>query len=244
MTLKAVFIYTDERGKPVLRKVRGTNDTKGKDFHTEAARYRHDRLYWKKGRRVVERVQPDWRDRIIYNLPVVLDALRAGDDVWFAEGERDADTLAMVGRVAATTIHQGISRMTPLQAKWFVPGDSTINIVMDNDEAGAFGAWSRYMTLTDAGVAQDRLKLWRPGKDFKDVTEAVLEVGLRRALVKATRRRTRDAAIRYGTTRAALAGSYGEGDGVNPNTGFVYRFGEDEAEQIRAWKRKKAGSAS
>jgi hypothetical protein len=211
MTLKAIFVYTDHLGRPVLRKVRGDRKGNGKDFHVEAARYKAHRLYWKPGRSCVERWQPDWADRVIYNLPLVLAALQAGEPVWICEGERDCDTLSSVARVAATTTHQGIEQMGPLQARWFVRGKSRINIVMDGDDAGAFGAWGRYMALLDAGVGKKRLRLWRPAEGFKDVTEAVAEVGLRRAFVRAKRGPTRKAAMRYGTARAAGLADYRSG---------------------------------
>ncbi|WP_395690667.1 hypothetical protein [Nocardioides sp.] len=215
MSLKALFVYTDERGRPVLRKVRGSNDTdKRKDFKTQAALIRNNRLRWMGAPRAVHRYQPDWADRVIYNLPVVLDALRLSEPVWFTEGEREADLLMTVARVAATTTPGGINRMTPEQADWFVRYRSTspVNILMDSDDAGAFGGWARYMALRDAGVGASRLRLWQPVEGYKDATEAVMEVGLRTALVRASRRRIRDAAIRYGTERASRytrAGSVG-----------------------------------
>jgi hypothetical protein len=205
MTLKAIFIYTDDLGRPVLRKIRkaGSHSNGSKHFTAQAARYRHGRLYWKSGKGVVEKYQPEWASKVIYNLPVVLDALRAGEDVWFTEGERDADTLMSVARVAATTTHQGIERITPEQAAWFVQRDSTINVLMDNDDPGRFGGWSRYVALTQAGVDRSRVRLWLPAKGLKDVTDAVAALGLGPALRRASRSRTRDVAFRYGTARAA-----------------------------------------
>lgn len=245
MSTKAVFVYCDERGMPILRKVRGSNDTdKGKDFKTHAARIKNGRLWWKSAPGSIRRHQPDWADRIIYNLPVVLDALRCGDPVWITEGEREADLIMTVARYAATTTYQGIERMTPEQAAWFVRGSSPIKILMDNDAAGSFGGWSRYMALIDAGVGADRITLWRPVNDYKDATEAVMDVGLRNALVKTTRRRTREAAIRYGTARASAGVPRGSGEGVNPDTGFAYRASEADAEALRNWKPTKAGGAS
>lgn len=229
MSVKAVFIYTDERGRPVLRKVRGSNDTdKGKDFTTQAARIRNNRLRWMGAPGAVHKYQPDWADRIIYNLPVVLDALRLGEPVWFTEGEREADLLMTVARVAATTTHQGIERMVSDQAEWFLRYRSTspVNILMDADDAGAYGGWSRYMALRDVGVVANRLRLWLPAKGYKDATEAVMDLGLRDAVRRAGRRRTRDAAIRYGTARAAYASHY--------------RVSEADAEAIRNWRPARA----
>lgn len=172
MSLKAIFIYTDDRGRPVLRKIRrdGTRGNGSKDFRIEAALYKNDRIYWKAGKGCVERYQPDWASKVIYNLPVVTDALRIGQPTWIAEGERDSDTLMSVARVAATTTHQGIERMTPEQAEWFVHGKSPVNILMDGDDAGAFGGWARYTALIEAGVAAKRVQLWRPPSGFKDIT--------------------------------------------------------------------------
>ena len=220
MTIKAIFIYTDGVGRPILRKVRreGTRGTGSKDFRIQAARIVGGRLSWTSGKGCVQRHQPDWADRVIYNLPVVLSALSPNEPVWLAEGERDCDTLMAVARVAATTTHQGIERMTPEQAEWFIRGDSTINILMDRDEAGAYGGWARFLALTEAGVDASRLRLWKPVRGFKDVSEAALSVGLRDALVRASRRRTRDAAIRYGTARASLYRTSSEPDAPPPYT--------------------------
>lgn len=205
MSLHAIYVYTDDRGRPILRKCRETRNGE-KRFSVQAAKVANDRVYWKAGRGVLEKLQPEWGKRVIYNLPVVLDALRRGEPVWLCEGERDADTLAAVARVATTTNHQGVRLMTPEQAAWFLTGngESVINILADNDDAGAYGAWLRHEALLAVGVGRDRLRLWQPVEGHKDVTDAVAAVGIRgNAVRRVTRRAIREQSERYSAAQAA-----------------------------------------
>ena len=173
MTIKAIYFYTDERGRPVLRKVRAEP---GKHFSIQVARYVHDRIYWKSNYGALAKYQPDWTGRAMYNLPVLLDALTHHESVWFVEGERDSDTLSSLKKVATTTNYQGASAFTEEQAAWFGWGrsKSIINIVQDNDLAGSWALWHRYSTLVGGGVDKSRIRLWRPTGGAKDITDVFL----------------------------------------------------------------------
>jgi hypothetical protein len=176
VTIRALYIYTDDFGRPVFRKVR----REPKHFRMQAAVYKNSRLYWKRGRGVVDRYQPEWSDRALYNLPVVLDALRYGEPVHLVEGERDADSLASLRKLAATTNWQGAKAFTPEQASWFVRGRSRIHIVIDNDDAGFYGGWLRYTRLIAAGVSKKQLSVWGPRGGAADLTERLCRVGTSR----------------------------------------------------------------
>lgn len=200
--IEATYIYTDDRDRPVLRKVR----TRDKRFRMQAARLRNDRLYWKGDPGCVERWQPEWSVKALYHLPVLLDALKHGKPVFLVEGERDCEVATALWRRAATTNWQGAAKFTPEQAEWFVQygkGNSRVNVLMDNDEPGHWAGWQRYSVLVGAGVAPKRIRLWRPGdaahKDVADVAAAGL--GLR-AFVRVGPREVEDRAASYGAERA------------------------------------------
>lgn len=72
--------------------------------------------------------------RVLYRLPIVLDAVKCGATIWIAEGEKDADTL----------VNQGVCATTPLggAGKWrseyadTLKGATKVVIVADADEPG------------------------------------------------------------------------------------------------------------
>jgi hypothetical protein len=171
------WIYTDERGLPLLRKVRREGDPKNK-FRMQAARYAPPRgLYWKGERGCVERWQSEFGERALYNLPIIKDALIAGATVYLCEGERDADTWTALFKKAATTGWQGASDFTYEQARWFMLGKGTskIRILMDNDDAGIAGAWLRRRRLKAVGVDPKRIRLLRPSDPaHSDATDVAL----------------------------------------------------------------------
>lgn len=174
MTLRAAYVYTDHRGRPVFRKLR----SEPKSFGVEAALYRNERIYWKGGPGCLERYQPDWRDRALYNLPVLLDALRYGQDTFLVEGERDCESVSSLLKLPATTSFQGAKAFTDEQAEWFVPGRSRIHVVIDGDDPGYVGGWLRYERLRMAGVSRRRLRVWKPGGGAIDITERFRRAGV------------------------------------------------------------------
>lgn len=196
----ATYMYTDERGRPVLRKVRSDP----KRFKMQAARYTNSRLYWRGDPGCVERWQPEWADKAMYNLPVLLDALRLGRRVYLVEGEKDCDVMTALHTVPATTNWQGAGEFTHQQAKWFTTygNRSKIRIVMDSDGPGRWAGWQRYRLLVAVGVDPKRIRLVTPdaGKDVADM--ALCGLGLD-ALVRVPRREVRLAAEAYGAERAA-----------------------------------------
>lgn len=175
--VSGVWYYTDEHGLPLLRKVRRETDDPKYKFRMQAARYRNDRLYWKKETGCVERWQPEFADRALYQLPIVLDALKTGAPIYLCEGERDADTITALFKLAATTGWEGASKFTFAQAKWFTLGKSTsrIRILADNDGAGIAGAWLKRRRLVAVGVDPKRISIRRPSDPaHSDATDVAL----------------------------------------------------------------------
>ncbi|MDO3398096.1 toprim domain-containing protein [Nocardioides sp. SOB44] len=196
------YIYTDELGRPVLRKLR----SEPKRFKMAAALHRHDRLYWKSGPRCVERYQADWAMKAMLNLPCLLDALRRGEPVFLTEGERDCQTLSSLQKVAVTTNWQGAGEFTRQQAGWFVYGGgrSQVTIFLDRDDAGHWAAWQRYSLLTEVGVAPERITMLRPAATrHKDLTDVAQEGLLPDAFRRVSPRLARHRAEAYGAVRAA-----------------------------------------
>ncbi len=176
--LGAIYTYTDRQGRPLLRKIRREgHKVRHRKFVQQAAVYKNDRLYWKGERGCLEKYQPEWVERAMYNLETLMVALRAGEPVHFVEGERDADTGTSLFKLACTTNWQGASAFTRAQAKWFTwyGCRSRINILIDNDDAGHAAAHLRRTRLIKAGVPRKRIRLLRPEDPaLNDLTDVAL----------------------------------------------------------------------
>jgi hypothetical protein len=116
---------------------------------------------------------PEWKD-LLYNLDEVRAAIKAGEPIWFPEGEHDADTLILAGKVA--TAHHGAGRFTPAQAE-HLRGARRIILALDIDpddayghNAGASNLIDRLEALTRVRVPERRIQVVRPrlGKDVTD----------------------------------------------------------------------------
>lgn len=238
--IEATYTYTDPLGRPVLRKVRFTD----KRFTMQAARYKEPAgLYWKSGPGCVERWQPEWARRAMFNLPVLLDALKQGKPAAIVEGERDALTLNTLMRSAVTTNYQGAMQATTEQAEWFVrygKGRSDVNLFIDNDDPGHWAGHQRHALLVTAGVKPKRIRIWRP-KDptAKDVTDVALRGLSPSAFKLVPRREIEDRASAYAAEVVAYDSRprrKGDGEGMNPETGFVYRVPAEVVRQMRSWR--------
>ena len=131
-----VYPYTDENGKTVFEVVR--YDPKGFS------------------QRVPDRTQPGgyrWSIKdvrpVIYHLPQVISAIQAGKMVYIVEGEKDADSLAMLGETA-TTSPMGAGKWRKEHSEFLSGAD--VCIIPDNDEPGRKHAEQVLMQLH--GVAK------------------------------------------------------------------------------------------
>ncbi len=68
---------------------------------------------------------------VLYNLPEVLEAARAGGEVWVVEGEKDADTARALG-LAATTNADGAGHWRP-ELAGALRGCSRVTVIADGD---------------------------------------------------------------------------------------------------------------
>lgn len=143
----------------------------------EAARTRRLRRNWRgdwiKG-------TPENAHRYLYRLPQLLAAKENGDDIWWVEGEKDADTAAEVFEqlgiaATSTSCHGGAGALYKSQVDWFRGHNGSVVIVADRDYAGAFDAILKLGALVrDAGIPRDHIRLYgaKAGKDFTDHIEA------------------------------------------------------------------------
>jgi hypothetical protein len=77
--------------------------------------------------------------RVIYNLPSVIAGVKAGETIWIVEGEKDADRLATLGKIATTNFEGasiGKSKWKPEYSE-FLLGAKNVVIVADRDDVGA-----------------------------------------------------------------------------------------------------------
>lgn len=159
------YVYTDHKGRPVLRKLR-----------FEPKQFAMDSWCEERGRWVptILDTQLAAADRAMYHLPELLWALSADVPVHWVEGEKDADAIRGVGGVA-TSHWQGALHATRGQARWFKRGSGPILLLVDVDRsgAGAACALNRKRLLLDAGVPRSRVRLLAPPHPHKDAAAAI-----------------------------------------------------------------------
>ena len=81
------YVYTDRDNNPLYRQVR-------KNGEKEFCLQRYEDGKWVNGMKDI--------DRVLYNLPNVITAVKEGITVYWVEGEKDADKLNKKGLVATT----------------------------------------------------------------------------------------------------------------------------------------------
>ncbi len=114
----AVYSYTDENRCTIFQVCR----TRDKQFPQRHPDGKGGWVWGMKG------VTP-----ILYNLPTVIEAARAGGLIFLVEGEKDADNLERMGLVA-TTSPMGAGKWRKEYAKSLRGGD--VVLIPDNDDAG------------------------------------------------------------------------------------------------------------
>ena len=106
--------------------------------------------------------------RVLYRLPEVLAALKAGRTIFVAEGEKDVDALVKAG-FAATCNPMGAGKWLPEHAD-MLSGAARVVIVADKDEPGRKHAEAVARSLH--GVARQVKLLELPDRDGKPVKDA------------------------------------------------------------------------
>lgn len=158
------YLYTDFAGKPRLRKLR--KDPKAFCMESWVS---GEHAFWGNG---IRPEQEAFAERAMYHLPELMWALRAGEPVYWCEGEKDTDALRGVGAVA-TSHWQGALHATREQAKWFLRGDGPIRLVVDVDDAGAACGVERQKLLLTVGVKRTRIRIIAPPHPHKDAAAAI-----------------------------------------------------------------------
>lgn len=119
-------------------------------------------------------------ERVPYNLPAVLKAIECSENVYIAEGEKDADELAALG-LTATTNSGGAGKWTDRLAAYFK--DANAIVLPDNDEPGKDHAKAVAKSLE--GVATSVKLLELPGLDEKqDVSDWLAAGGTKATLLE------------------------------------------------------------
>jgi hypothetical protein len=146
----AIYRYESDTGLLLFQKRRYSSKDEGaKDFRYCYSDGIH--LVWK---------LPRGMESYIYNLPRTLKAVSNEEDIYWTEGEKDADALTALG-LPATSHHQGAPNPHPLQAQWFQGHLGRVFLVLDRDYPGALDAYRRYKYLRAVGVRPEQLVLVR-----------------------------------------------------------------------------------
>ena len=163
-----VHTYRNEHGLKVFERVRFYTDS-GKKMVT----YRHGiGRGWAMGGEydpVLIKEKPEGADALLYRLPQVLKEIGRGaaGEVWWTEGETDADALVLFQGVCATSHHQAAGNAASEQARWFEGFRGWVMLCGDDDPAGYVCVIRRLEMLERLGV-RAMVLLPQEGKDVRD----------------------------------------------------------------------------
>lgn len=157
LTLVAEYDYVDVEGKLLFQKLRFVEDDTGKKTFRQR---RPDGDGWA--------FNLDGVEQVLYNLPSVAEAIANNDTVVVVEGEKDADTLIALGKVA-TTMPGGAGKWRELHTETLRGGN--IVIIADNDEVGKQHAVSVAEQLRSADCSV-RIMIPDGVKDVTDLIES------------------------------------------------------------------------
>jgi len=130
------YEYVAENGKVVMWRVRFHRI----DPNAAHLRPKEFRPFWPDptGRKEFLRTKPAGARNVVYRLPEVIKAAETGIDVWWCEGEKDADAGRELGLVTTTAGSSGARLPDDLHDH--VRGIPRLFVVPDNDESGRSGA--------------------------------------------------------------------------------------------------------
>jgi hypothetical protein len=153
LTLTNTYLYTDEQGEVLFRKLRFKDSAGKKTFrqqHPEAGE-------WVSGRAGA--------DPVLYRLPAVKQAISDRADIWVCEGEKDVDAVTEAGR-CGTTMPDGAGKWKPIHTAE-IAGARRVVIVADNDPIGTEHAWAVHDAIV--GAVEKVIVVSAPqGKDAYD----------------------------------------------------------------------------
>lgn len=137
-----VYEYVDDNGVAQQRVHREETTLDGQRHKRFTQSYRGATGRWVKRK-------PEGFTPLLYNLAAIRAAVAAGGDVWLLEGEKDADS-AIAEALAATTNAGGATAFPAELLEQF--RGSTVNLVVDNDPAGAQRAAAVGAQLAELGI--------------------------------------------------------------------------------------------
>lgn len=121
----------------------------------------------------------DIADGLLYLLPDVLDAVAAGtEDIWWCEGESDAQALERSCGVVATAHHQGAGKATLRQAEWLRGHARRVILGMDMDRPGVGCVIRRFDLLRKVGVPLEQIAVVQPHRDLTNGGEVTATKGV------------------------------------------------------------------
>lgn len=146
---KIEYIYHDSSGVPLFKKIKGVN----KKFHIE---HFSDSGKWIRGLGETQRV--------LYNLPAIIEAKREEKTIFIVEGEKDADKLIEFGLIA-TTPYEGAGSNLRDEYTATLEGCNLV-VLFDEDTAGYSrrDQWRERLT----GVAASLKIVSLPGLTFSE----------------------------------------------------------------------------
>jgi len=155
LKLVSTYDYHDENGTLLFQKLRYVNQWGKKTFRQRRPDGRGEWV-WGLGD----------TPKVLYNLPAVKQAIREGQKVYVVEGEKDADAMIALGRVA-TTMPGGAGTNKWLDIHTEALAGGKVEVIADNDEVGIFHAWQVVDSLVKADCS---VRAWRTpeGKDIAD----------------------------------------------------------------------------
>ncbi len=163
-----VYTYTTIGGTPVQQVIRQECSCNGQPHKRFQQRYRD-------GRRWVYR-KPEGFTPVLYRPTSMRTAAATGEWIWITEGEKDADTVTTLGRLATTNAQGAASFPDELVSQFH---GLKVALVADRDLAGYQRAINLYQQLQHS-AAQVAVLLPGPEADKADVTDHA-EAGLWRA---------------------------------------------------------------
>ena len=117
----------------------------------------------------------DGCEPVIYNLPIILKAIAAGEEVYIAEGEKDADNLTALGFPCCCNFDgASVSKLKPKWKKSYnkIFNDAKVVIFNDNDDPGRTHADYIAKELNEIAEYVKRPEL--PGvQDKEDITDFI-----------------------------------------------------------------------
>ena len=118
---------------------------------------------------------------VLYNLPNVVKS----EEIYFVEGEKDADNLNKMGLVATTTVSGAASYSKRADEYAKSLKDKIVYIIPDNDKSGYKYADSIKKSLNNIAKEVKILRIVEEIKDFKekgDISDVIMQYGKEKTL--------------------------------------------------------------